>query len=96
MNLSRSLLSLLALAASAHVSAAVQETALVVNEICSSNIDQWVDPSFNYGGWIELYNPSSSPIGVTGWYVSDDPDNLKKAKVTQTTTVKAGGYQTLW
>lgn len=96
MKLSHTLFTVLALAATANASAAVQETALVVNEICSSNIDQWVDPSFNYGGWIELYNPTGTAIGVTGWYLSDDPDNLKKAKVTQNTTVKAGGYQTLW
>ena len=27
---------------------------LIINEIQVSNLDQYMDPSFNYGGWIEL------------------------------------------
>ena len=32
---------------------------LVINEIMARNIDMMMDPSFNYGGWIELYNPNT-------------------------------------
>lgn len=67
-----------------------------INEIQTMNIDQNIDPSFNYGGWIELYNTGSTALNVRGWWLSDDPDNLKKAKVTQTITVAAGGFATLW
>ena len=30
------------------------------------------------GDWVELYNRSDSEIQLTGWYLSDDADNLKK------------------
>lgn len=30
-----------------------------INEIQVANIDQYIDNSYNYGGWIELYNTSS-------------------------------------
>ena len=75
---------------------AQQATSLQINEICPSNIDQWVDPSFNYGAWVELYNPTSTAVNITGWYLSDNKDKLKKAKVTQTTSVPAKGFTTLW
>ena len=76
--------------------ASAQSSSIVINEICPSNIDQWVDLSFNYGGWIELYNPTSTTVYVTGWYLSDDPNKLKKAQITQTNYVPANGYCTLW
>lgn len=31
-----------------------------VNEIQVANIDQYIDNSYNYGGWIELYNTSTA------------------------------------
>ena len=78
------------------VSASAQTASLQINEICPSNIDQWVDPSFNYGGWVELYNPTSTTVDITGWYLSDKKEKLQKAKVTQTTSVPAKGFTTLW
>lgn len=70
---------------------------LVINEIQTSNIDMFVDPSFNYGGWIELYNPTSSKISLYGLYVSDDADNLKKFKLTpEAGIIPAKGFQTIW
>lgn len=43
---------------------------LVINEIQVANIDQHLDPSRNYGGWIELYNPSDNDIPLEGLYVT--------------------------
>lgn len=76
--------------------ATAQVNSLVINEVCASNIDQWVDPSFNYGGWVELYNPTSSAITLTGWYLSDNPLKLNKAKVNQETIIEPGRHVTLW
>lgn len=75
---------------------AQSSTSLIINEICNSNIDQWTDPSFNYGGWVELYNPTNSAIVITNWRISDDPQNLRKSRVTQYTNVPARGYRVLY
>ncbi len=48
---------------------------LVINEIQVANIDQFIDPSLNYGGWIELYNPTDVNINLRGLVVSDHLGN---------------------
>ena len=53
---------------------------VIVNELQAANVDMFVDPSFNYGTWVELYNPTDKLISLSGWYVSDDPNNLTKHK----------------
>ena len=42
------------------------------------NIDTYLDPSFNYGSFVELYNPTSKGAGLAHFYISDDADNLTK------------------
>lgn len=73
-----------------------QAQSVVINEIQASNIDQKVDPSYNYGGWIEIYNPGTSQVSLTGWWLSNDPNNLKMAKINAATTVTAQGYRCLY
>lgn len=70
---------------------------LVVNEIMARNIDMMLDPSYNYGGWIELYNPTSSAISLSGLYISHDKNNLKQVAIpTGNGSVPANGFKTLW
>ena len=73
------------------------EPALVINEIMPANIDMFLDPSFNYGNWIELYNPNAVDIDISGWYLSNDSTDTKQyALGTLSRIVKAGGFLTLW
>lgn len=71
-------------------------SSLIINEIQPMNIDQWIDPSWNYGGWIELYNPTAQAVSLTGCWLSDQAANLQGARVTQPMAVPAGGYLNLW
>lgn len=69
---------------------------IVINEIMASNIDVYRDPSTNFGSWVELYNPTSSPVVLGGLYVSDDVNNLKKNKlVSNYGTLPANGFAVL-
>ncbi len=73
------------------------QASLIINEIQTCNIDMFVDPSFNYGGWIELYNPTDRAISLYNLFLSDDPVNLKKHRLTiQNGVVPPNGYKTLW
>ena len=63
---------------------------IVINEYSASNLSNYTD---NYGeneDWIELYNTSSSTVDLTGWYLTDKPNNLIKFQIPSG-TVAAGG-----
>lgn len=69
----------------------------VINEIMSGNAEQFIDPTYNYGGWIEIYNPTTKAAPLAGFYLSDDPTNLKKWHMPSTMgTVPAKGYKVIW
>lgn len=72
--------------------------AVIINEVQPANLDMFVDPSSNYGGWIELYNKTSKSASLDGLYISDDPDNLKKFALNSSVhgSVPANGYLVLW
>ena len=67
---------------------------VIVNELQAANVDMFVDPSYNYGTWVELYNTTDNYIVLNGCYVSDDPNNLTKHKITG--GINAKGFKVLW
>ncbi len=69
---------------------------IIITEIQSANIDQFIDPSWNYGGWVELYNPGDTGVPIQGCWVSDDPSNLQMVHISQPMAVPAKGYLNLW
>ncbi len=70
---------------------------LKINEIQVSNTDMFVDPSYNYGGYIELYNPSDKGVSLRNLYVSDDASNLLKCRLTSKSgAVPAKGFGLIW
>lgn len=76
-------------------SSTVSSSNVIINEIQASNIDQFVDPSFNYGGWVELYNPSDKGVDLGGCYIMDHKGNefhLRK----DFGIIHAGGFLNLW
>ena len=70
---------------------------IIINEIQASNVDMFVDPSFNYGSWIELYNPTDRGVGIGGLHISEDPTNLKMCRLpADYGIVPAKGYKVIW
>lgn len=65
---------------------------LVINEIQVSNLDMVVDGSFNFGGWVEFYNPSLSDISLKGCYISNDSANLKRFCIANDIIVPTKGF----
>lgn len=71
--------------------------ALVVNEIMPANIDTYLDPSWNYGAFVEIYNPTEAPANLARCYLSDDPlQPLKWHMPTTIGSVPAKGFKTIW
>jgi len=70
---------------------------IIVNEVMVGNVDVKIDPSYNYGGWVELYNLSDASYNLGNHYVSDDPNNLKKHQLPRSFgSVGAGRFRVLW
>ena len=72
-------------------------TPLLINEVQIANIDMFIDPSFNYGGWVELYNPTDKHINLGSVYISDEQLNpLKHQFPADMGFVPAKGFKTVW
>lgn len=70
---------------------------LVFNEIMIGNIDQYIDYSFNYGAWAEVYNPTELSISLDGLYITDDENEPRKFQLPAGTgVVKAGEYKVIY
>ena len=46
--------------------------------------------------WIELYNNTDQEIDLSGYYVSDNPDNLTKFTFGEDIKIKAKDYLIVW
>jgi len=70
---------------------------VIINEIMVSNLEMVMDNSYNYGPWIELYNPSNQKVDISDIYVTDDLKDLKKAKVIlDKTYIPNHGYRCVY
>ena len=69
---------------------------ILFTEVCVANIDQTIDHSNNYGGWVEVYNAGDADVSLNGWYVSDDAMNLKKHRLTDQDVLRPGCYAPLF
>ena len=46
------------------------------------------------GDWIELLNTTDATIDISGWYLSDSSNNLRKFRIPDGTLIPAGGFVT--
>ena len=73
------------------------EDNIVVNEIMADNDNIIPDPAGEYDDWIEIYNPTSDSILLTGKYLTDKPDQLNKWQFTQPDLyLSPGEYLLIW
>ncbi len=69
---------------------------VVINELSASNATIQMDDAGEYDDWIELYNNTSSPISLDGYYLSDGGSNLMKWTFPIGTTINANDYLIIW
>jgi len=92
-----SIAALLAASGPADAQDSISQPPIVINEIMARNIDVCLDPSFNYGSFVELYNPTDTNFTLIGLYLSDNPTDLKQHKLSALTgIITPKGYKTLW
>lgn len=62
----------------------------------ASNQSTIADQDGEYDDWIELYNNSSTPVSLSGWFLSDKADNLDKWDFPADASIAANGYLIVW
>ena len=72
------------------------EVAVVINELMAANTSSITDPQGDYEDWLELHNITDEPVILTGMYLTDKVDNLKKWEFPEDTTIPARGYLIVW
>ena len=72
------------------------DNSFLITEVCVANIDQTIDYSYNYGGWVELYNPTATAVSLNGWHISDDIMNLTKHQLTGYGALNPGCYECIF
>lgn len=75
-----------------------QPSALRINEVCASNASLASDLG-NFGDWIEIYNPTGSPVDLAGLHITDDAMNLIKYQFpagSSATIIPASGFILVW
>lgn len=63
-------------------------TGIVINEALTNSTLPLVDT-------VELFNPTASPVDVSGWWLSDDRFLPQKYQLPASTVIAAGGYLVL-
>jgi hypothetical protein len=66
-----------------------------INEVCSSNSSLIEDEDGDTNDWIELFNPTSEPINLTGYFLSDRLSNPLKWQF-QAGIIPANGFLTVF
>jgi len=61
---------------------------IVINEFMASNDATVADQDDEFDDWIELYNNSDSDIDVSGYFLSDDPEDQMKYELPEGTMLQ--------
>jgi len=71
---------------------------VVINEVAASmdSLSQVADGAGQHDDWIEIYNPGNMPLDMTGAYLSDSRDDLKKWRFPHGSIIEPQGYLVAW
>ena len=73
------------------------EQNIVINELMHANVSYMLDGTYNYNGWVELYNRGKNSVNLEGFSFSDDYDNPRKFVFPKSVgTIDAGGYKIIF
>jgi hypothetical protein len=78
---------------------AQRSASLVINEFMASNSDSIRDPQGQYDDWIEIHNFGSSPVNISGMYLTDDlsfPTKWQIPNDPPATVITDGQYLLIW
>ena len=69
---------------------------LHINEVMVANVDCFLDTSWNYGSWVEIYNSSEVEINLKRYYINTSNTKSDKIKIGYDLVIPAHGHGVLW
>lgn len=78
------------------VAAGVATNGVVINEIVAQNTSGTTDEAGQYEDWVELYNNNDFEVDLSGFYLTDNTDNLTKWAFPAGSVIPANGYLLVW
>jgi len=69
---------------------------VVINEYSVSNLASFTDNFGQYEDWFELYNAGSASVDISGYYLSDDPDEPLKWQFPDGLYMPSGSFIRVW
>ena len=69
---------------------------VIINEYSCSNRNTITDFFGDNSDWVELYNIGASPYDLSGFYLSDNDNNLDKWEIPAGVTVPANGHMLVY
>ena len=73
-----------------------EESPIIINEIMALNETTLQDPQEEFDDWIELHNITEQNFDLSGWYLSDNPNNPRKWEFPEGSSIPANGYMIVW
>ncbi|MGB7343217.1 MAG: lamin tail domain-containing protein [Pirellulaceae bacterium] len=82
----------------ATVSVTVDTPVVFINELMADNDATIEDPdeAGAFEDWIELYNPGTTAVDLSGFYLTDDAADPTQWQFPSGSTIDAGGYLIIW
>lgn len=72
------------------------ESPVVLNELMASNEKTIADPQGEHDDWIELRNTGEEVIDLSGYFLSDNEEKIRKWSFPKGTTIAPGGFLLVW
>ena len=66
-----------------------------ISEFIAEQLKSYADENGDYEDWLELHNPTAAPIDLTGWYLTDNANNLTKWQIP-TLVLNPGQYRVIF
>ncbi len=74
----------------------ITTNSLVINEFCADNDNVIPDSAGDYDDWVEIFNPTTENVSLSGMYLTDKPNNLTKWQFPENINIGAGEYLLVW
>ncbi len=67
-----------------------------ISEFQASNAATLADEDNDFSDWIEIHNPDESPSNLSGWYLTDEPTDLRKWRIPDGVSLAEGSHLVIY